>query len=71
MSRSTYYYQLKRVSRPDKYSDIKELIKTIFEHHKGCYGYRRVQVEPEAVWLHYQPQNNSKIDARTFFVWQV
>ena len=45
MSRSTYYYQLKRVSRPDKYSDIKELIKTIFVHHKGRYGYRRVQVE--------------------------
>ena len=45
MSRSTYYYQVKRLSRPDKYNNIKNLIKTIFEYHKGRYGYRRIQVE--------------------------
>ena len=44
MSRSTYYYQLKRLSRTDKYSKIKEMIKLIFEHNKGRYGYRRIHV---------------------------
>ena len=44
MSRSTYYYQLKRLEKPDKYSEVKEQIKKIFEHNKGRYGYRRVHV---------------------------
>ena len=44
MSRSTYYYQLKRLSRTDKYSKIKEMIKLIFEHNKGRYGYRRIHI---------------------------
>ena len=44
MSRSTYYYQLKRLAKPDKYSEVKEQIKKIFEHNKGRYGYRRVHV---------------------------
>ena len=43
MSRSTYYYQLKRLSS-DKYSKIKEIIATIFEYHKGRYGYRRIHI---------------------------
>lgn len=44
MSRSTYYYQQKRLLRSDKYSKIKEMIKLIFEHNKGRYGYRRIHV---------------------------
>ena len=44
MSRSTYYYQLKRLRKTDKYSEVKERIKKIFEHNKGRYGYRRVHV---------------------------
>ena len=44
MSRSTYYYQLKRLRKTDKYSKVKERIKKIFEHNKGRYGYRRVHV---------------------------
>ena len=42
MSRSTYYYQLKRLKHTDKYAEIKEMIKTIFDYNKGRYGYRRV-----------------------------
>ena len=42
MSRSTYYYQLKRLKRSDKYAEVKDLIKTIFDYNKGRYGYRRV-----------------------------
>ena len=42
--RSTYYYHLKNMSRPDKYDHIKEVIKTIFEYNKGRYGYRRIHI---------------------------
>ena len=44
MSRSTYYYQLKRLDLPDKYAKAKEHIKRIFERNKGRYGYRRVHI---------------------------
>ncbi|MGG3522032.1 IS3 family transposase [Bacillus pseudomycoides] len=40
--RSTYYYWVKRMNRPDKYSEVKEMIKQIFDEHKGRYGYRRI-----------------------------
>ena len=44
ISRSTYYYQLKRSRETDKYSEVKEQIKSIFERNKGRYGYRRVHI---------------------------
>jgi putative transposase len=40
--RSTYYYWVKRMNQPDKYREVKETIKQIFEEHQGRYGYRRV-----------------------------
>jgi putative transposase len=40
--RSTYYYWAKRLNRPDKYSEVKEVIQQIFDEHKGRYGYRRI-----------------------------
>ncbi|MBU8919068.1 IS3 family transposase [Bacillus sp. FJAT-29953] len=43
--RSTYYYWIKQMNRPDKYQEIKELIKEIFEEHQGRYGYRRITLE--------------------------
>ena len=43
--RSTYYYWVKQMDRPDKYQDIKELIKDIFEENHGLYGYRRITLE--------------------------
>jgi putative transposase len=33
------------MNRPDKYEEIKELIKCIFEEHQGRYGYRRITLE--------------------------
>ncbi len=33
------------MNRPDKYQEIKELIKCIFEEHQGRYGYRRITLE--------------------------
>ena len=44
MSRSTYYYQLKRLRKPDTYAEVRKQIKNIFERHKGRYGYRRVHI---------------------------
>ena len=43
--RSTYYYWVKALERPDKYAVIKELIQQIFTENKGRYGYRRITLE--------------------------
>lgn len=40
--RSTYYYWVKRMNRPDKYHEVKEMIQQIFHRHQGRYGYRRI-----------------------------
>lgn len=45
IKRSTYYYWVKHSERPDKYAEIKEVIKEIFSEHKGRYGYRRITLE--------------------------
>lgn len=33
------------MNRPDKYKELKELIKQIFEEHDGRYGYRRITLD--------------------------
>lgn len=43
--RSTYYYYSKRKLLPDKYSEIKEQISTIYHENHGRYGYRRITTE--------------------------
>lgn len=45
LSRSTYYYQVKRLSQEDKDAELKELIAGIYTEHKGRYGYRRIHLE--------------------------
>jgi transposase InsO family protein len=45
MARSSFYYHQKRSKLPDKYKEIKELIKAIYQRHKGRYGYRRITDE--------------------------
>jgi putative transposase len=45
MPRSTYYYWVKQMDRPDKYKEIKEVIAEIYHEHKGRYGYRRITLE--------------------------
>ena len=45
MARSTFYYYQNQSKLPDKYSVIKELIKSIYHKHKGRYGYRRITDE--------------------------
>ena len=43
--RSTYYYWIKQMDRPDKYREVKEVIQQIFDEHEGRYGYRRITLE--------------------------
>ena len=45
--RSTYYYYSKQYDspKPDKYKEIKELIRKIYDENKGRYGYRRITKE--------------------------
>lgn len=45
MARSTYYYWVKQMGREDKYGEVKEVIRQIFEEHQGRYGYRRITLE--------------------------
>ncbi|PGT76191.1 MULTISPECIES: IS3 family transposase [Bacillaceae] len=45
IARSTYYYWVKQMDRPDKYKETKELIQGIFDEHQGRYGYRRITLE--------------------------
>ncbi len=45
LPRSTYYYWVEKMKRPDKYKLVKSVIKQIFEEHQGRYGYRRITME--------------------------
>lgn len=45
MPRSTYYYQVKQLDKPDKNKAIKTEIQAIYDEHKGNYGYRRIYLE--------------------------
>lgn len=42
LARSTFYYQCKAMHRQDKHAPLKLTIRSVFERHKGRYGYRRV-----------------------------
>ena len=42
MSKSSYYYTVKTMSKEDKDIEIKTKIKAIFDENKGRYGYRRI-----------------------------
>ena len=45
LARSTYYYHLKQLDKPDKDQELKAEIQSIFIEHKGNYGYRRIYFE--------------------------
>lgn len=42
LPRSTFYYQQAALAAEDKYAATKDLIKSVFDQHKGRYGYRRI-----------------------------
>lgn len=45
LARATYYYHTKRLTAPDKYADVKELILEIYTQNKKRVGYRRITME--------------------------
>lgn len=45
MPRSTYYYYVKQMQKPDKYAAVKENITAIYHENQGRYGYRRITME--------------------------
>ena len=45
LARSTYYYHLKQLDKPEKNQGLKAEIQSIYREHKGNYGYRRVTLE--------------------------
>jgi putative transposase len=45
LPRSTFYYQQQALQTADKYQQLKEQIRTIFDRHRGRYGYRRITAE--------------------------
>lgn len=45
IARSTYYYWINTFGREDKYEEVKSVISSIFDEHKGRYGYRRITFE--------------------------
>lgn len=42
LSRSTFYYQVKAQQVQDQHAELKAHIRSVYEHHKGRYGYRRI-----------------------------
>lgn len=42
LARSTFYYQLNVLTAGDRHADLKARIRTVYESHKGRYGYRRI-----------------------------
>ena len=45
MPRSTYYYHVKQMQKPDKYTAVKENITAIYHENQGRYGYRHITME--------------------------
>lgn len=45
LSRSTYYYQAKALAVGDRCASLKLSIQTVYERHKGRYGYRRITAQ--------------------------
>lgn len=60
LSRSTFYYELKRMEKEDKYASAKTEIQRIFAEHKGRYGYRRITAELQNRGFH----RNHKVVSR-------
>lgn len=45
LARSTFYYQLGALQKPDKHASLKAQIQAIYHSNQGLYGYRRVALQ--------------------------
>jgi putative transposase len=66
LARSTFYYQQKALQVADKYADLKARIKTIFDRHKGRYGYRRITatIRQEGLAVNHKTIQRLMVDLR-------
>ena len=51
LARSTYYYHLKQLDKPDKDQKLKAEIQAIFTEHKGNYGLSSNPFKIKKSWL--------------------
>ncbi|MGR2826129.1 IS3 family transposase [Acinetobacter sp. 1124_18A] len=51
IARSTYFYHIKALRSNDKYTELKQKIKSIYHKHKGCYGYRRITLALKSIGI--------------------
>lgn len=61
MKRSTYYYNVKRASRADKYAAVKLAIEAIYKKSHQTYGYLRITQELEKLGYHYNKKTIYKL----------
>lgn len=56
MARSTYYYTLSAIRKPDKYSDARVKLNELHVEHQGRYGYRRLtsELRKEGITLNHK-----------------
>jgi transposase InsO family protein len=45
LARSTFYYQLSTLEKPDKHAALKERIQSLYHEHAGRFGYRRIALQ--------------------------
>ncbi|WP_343883986.1 IS3 family transposase, partial [Glutamicibacter uratoxydans] len=44
LARSTYYYQVKALARPDRHAELKTVVKKEFDRNHARYGYRQIRL---------------------------
>ena len=61
LARATFYYHVKKMSKPDKYQSLRNMIHQIFDESHETYGYRRVQMILDTKGIHYAPETIRRI----------
>ena len=45
LARSTFYYQISALQKPDKHAELKTKIQDLYDQHEGRFGYRRIALQ--------------------------
>lgn len=45
LARSTFYYQVNALQKPDKHGELKTRIRDLYHQHEGRFGYRRIALQ--------------------------
>lgn len=61
LSRSGFYYHKARLDIADKYAELKDQIRQIYEQHKGRYGYRRMTLALKTLGFHHNHKLVAKL----------